>query len=93
MENFLLLENNTLDLKNYTAYAIEPRYFASQDRDIVHEKLVYVINDQDLVTFIFMVGTQNYPQYLPVLQKMLASFEFQKKWRDGKKYLDTLIIC
>jgi hypothetical protein len=77
--NFLLLENKTLDLKNYTAYTIESRYFVPQARDIVHEKLVYVTNGQDLVTFNFMAGPQKYPQYLPVFQEMLNSFEFQKK--------------
>jgi len=76
--NFLLLENKTVDLKNYTAYTIEFQYFAPQSRDIVHEKSVYVTNGQDLVTFSFMAGTQNYQRYLPVLQKMLSSFEFQK---------------
>jgi hypothetical protein len=67
-----------VDLKNYTAYTIEFQYFAPQARDMLHEKLVYVTNGQELVTFSFMAGTQNCQQYLPVLQKMLDSFGFQK---------------
>jgi hypothetical protein len=77
--NFLLLENKKLDLKNYVEYTIESRYFAPQARDVMHEKLVYVTNGQDLVTFNFMAGPENYQLCLPVLQEILASFEFQKK--------------
>ena len=76
---FTMLENRAVNINNNTVYTITFTYLNLVFQSIVQVKWVYITNGEELTTLEFMANPQKYQQYLPVFQKMLDTFEFQKK--------------
>jgi hypothetical protein len=79
LPGFKLLENGTANINNNIVHIIEYSYFNPNFRGSMHEKRVYVTNSEDLTIFEYSANPMKYQQYLPVFEKMIESYKFQKK--------------
>lgn len=78
MPGFILLENDTTNLKNNHAYNVEYKYFNPVYRSMLQTKQIYVSHDDRLVVFQYSSNPSKYYEYLPTFQEMINSLEFEK---------------
>lgn len=77
--NFTILNKGTpIIFKNHPAYTIEYKLFNPVYRSSMQEKVIYVILDDYLFIFEYQAKPSNYYHYLPIFQKMVNSFEFER---------------
>jgi hypothetical protein len=79
MPSFNLLKNNSLKINNNDAHIVEFDYYNSIARDEVYEVWAYITDGSHLAILQLNSGSQNYEQYYPLFQRMLNSFQFDKK--------------
>jgi hypothetical protein len=79
MPSFNLVKNNTLKINNNDAHLIEFDYYNSIARDDVYEVWAYLTDGSHLAILQLNTSPQKYEQYYPIFQRMLNSFELDKK--------------
>jgi hypothetical protein len=78
LTNFTLLNESEFTFKNHPAYTIEYKYFNPVYKSPLQEKVIHMIFGDYLFNFDYTSKPSNYYHYLPIFQKMIDSFEFER---------------
>ena len=89
--DFQIIKSNTSTIDNHPAYQIQ---YTQKDRRATFDTLqLWTINGNEIYTMIFNAYPADYPAYLPVIQKIIDSFDVLKDNNNNNSNNHLAFIC